>query len=286
MPVISRLSERNTAMTVNADLARIYGSDLDSISLAPIGTPLPTTIGGALNPAFEDVGWLHSDGVKESPTGSKSVLRGFQGAKVVRTRLDEPGTTIGFTALETKAQTKSLRYDEKSVSVSGGVRQVTRGAGQKVQPRAAVIDFYDIDNTTVKERWCIDRLEIVPDGDKEYTNSDISGFPFVGEIIGDYITFESAGGATASVWNLTVSGAPTGGSYFLTVNDVSTAPIAYNAIASAVAAAINALSGVTGISGVTASGTSPMAITFPSAVTLTANGSGLTGGTNPGVTVA
>ncbi|HEY9467881.1 MAG TPA: hypothetical protein VIR54_32530, partial [Vicinamibacterales bacterium] len=149
-----------------------------------------------------------------------------------------------------------------------------------------VIDFYDIDNTTVKERWCIERLEIVPDGDKEYTNSDISGFPFVGEIIGDYTTFEGSGLAAAAVWNLTVSGTPTGGSYFLTVNDVSTAPIAYNATASAVATALNALSGVTGISGITATGSAPIAITFPSAVTLTADGSALTGGTAPDATVA
>lgn len=273
-------------MTVNADLARIYGSDLDSISLAPIGTPLPTTIGGALDAAFEDVGWLHTDGIKETPTGSKKVLRGHQGKRVVRTFLEEPGTTVGFTALETKAQTKSLRYDEKVVSVNAGVRKVTRGPGQKVQARAAVIDFYDVDNTTVKERWCIDRFEIVPDGDKEYTSGDISGFPFVGEIIGDYDSYESDGLATATVWNLTISGVPTGGSYFLTVNGVSTAPIAYNATSSAVATAINALSGVTGISGVTGSGTGPIVITFPSAVSLSADGSSLTGGTDPDATVA
>lgn len=273
-------------MTVNANLARIYGSDLDSISLAPIGTPLPTTITGALNAAFEDVGWLHSDGVTESPTGSKSVIRGHQGAKVVRTRLDEPGTTVGFTALETKAQTKGLRYDEKAVSVAAGVRTVTRGAGQKVQPRAAVIDFFDFDNTTVKERWCITRLEIVPDGDKVYANSDISGFPFLGEIVGDYITLEGSGLSSDDVWNVTVGGAPTGGTYFLTVNNASTAPIAYNAAASVVAAAINALAGVTGVTGVTGTGSAPIVLTFPAAVTLTANGSALTGGTSPSVTVA
>jgi hypothetical protein len=272
-------------MTVIAENARIFGSDLDSIYLAPIGTPLPTAIDGALHASFEDVGWLHSDGITEAATGSKEVIRGHQGGRVVRTRMTETGTTVAFTALESKPQTKGLRYDEKSVTVTGGVRKVVRGAGQKVSARAAVVDVFDADNITVKERLCIDRLEIVADGDRVFVNNDIAGFPFIGEIIGDYISYEGAGATLDTVWNLTISGSPTGGTYTLSVNGSATAPIAYNANAAAVAAAINALSGVTGVSGVTASGTTPIAITFLAPVAVTANGSALTGGTSPAATV-
>lgn len=179
-------------MTAVAENARIFGSDLDSIYLAPIGTALPTTIEGAPGAGFEDVGWLHSDGITEAATGSKEVIRGHQGARVVRTRMGDSGTTIAFTALESKPQTKSLRYDEKTVDTStAGVRKVTRGSGQKVSARAAVIDVFDADNVTVKERLCIERLEIVTDGDRVFVNNDISGFPFIGEVIGDYISFET-----------------------------------------------------------------------------------------------
>lgn len=178
-------------MTAVAENARIFGSDLDSIYLAPIGTVLPTTIEGAPGAGFEDVGWLHADGITETATGSKEVIRGHQGGRVVRTRMSETGTTIAFTALESKPQTKSLRYDEKTSAVAAGVRTVTRGAGQKVQARAAVIDVFDADNVTVKERLCIERLEIVTDGDRVFVNSDISGFPFIGEVIGDYIALET-----------------------------------------------------------------------------------------------
>lgn len=173
-------------MTLQAENARIFGSDADAIYLAPIGTTLPTTIDGSLDEAFEDVGWLHSDGVTETPTGSKEVLRGHQGNGVVRTRVSEPGTTVAFVALEDKAQTRELRYNLKTVETAGGVRKETRGAGQKVSPRAAVIDFFDADDTTVKERFIIERLEIVPDGDRVFVNSDIAAYPFSGEIIGDY----------------------------------------------------------------------------------------------------
>lgn len=178
-------------MTVNSANARIYGSDSDSIYLAPIGATPPTEISGLPGAAYEDIGWLHSDGITEAFTGSKSEIRGHQGQRVVRTRMESPGTTISFHALESKAQTKSLRYDEKTVTDTGGVRRVTRGAGQKVSARAAVIDIFDADDVTVKERWIIPRLEITPDGDRVFTGSDIAGFPFIGEIIGDYTVLET-----------------------------------------------------------------------------------------------
>jgi hypothetical protein len=287
MPAMSGSHERENIMAVNAGNARIFGNDADAIYLAPLGTPLPTTIDEALDSAFEDVGWLHSDGITETFTGSKTEIRGHQGQKVVRTRIETPGTTIGFHALESKPQTKGLRYDEKTVTVSDGVRKVRRGAGQKVQARAAVIDIFDADDVTVKERHVIERFEVVPDGDRVFTGTDIAGFPFLGEIIGDYDTFEGVGASgTATGWTVTVEGTPTGGTYTLTVNGYTTAGIAYNATNTAVAAAINALSGVTGISGVTGSGSGTITLTFPSPVTLTGNGSGLTGGEDPDVTVA
>lgn len=271
-------------MSVNSSLARIFGSDSDRISLAPLGTALPTGIDAPLDPAYEDVGWLHSDGITETFTGSKSEIRGHQGQKVVRTRIETPGTTIGFHALESKAQTKGLRYDEKQVTVTGGVRKVRRGAGQKVQARVAVIDVFDADDVTVKERHVIERFEIVADGDRVFAGSDIAGFPFLGEIIGDYDSYESAGASqTADKWTVTVGGTPTGGTYTLTVNGFQTAGIAFGAAAAVVATAINALSGVTGVAGVTATGS--VNLTFPVPVTLTGDGSGLTGGTDPGVTV-
>lgn len=274
-------------MTVNSANARIFGSDTDAIYLAPIGTTLPTTIDGALDDAFEDVGWLHSDGIKETPTGSKTDVRGHQGQRVVRTRMDTPGTTIGFHALESKAQTKQLRYDESDVTTTAGVRKATRSPGQKVSARAAVVDIFDADDVTVKERWVFPRIEITPDGERVFANSDIAGFPFMAEVTSDYTVFESAASgdvATVTNWTVSVAGAPTGGTYTLSVNTFTTAPIAYGANASTVAAAINALSGVTGLGTVTASGT--IDLVFPTAVFLTADGSNLTGGTDPDVTVA
>ena len=272
-------------MSVNSELARIFGSDSDAIYLAPLGTTLPTTIDGALDPAFEDIGWLHADGITETLTGSKGVIRGHQGQGVVRTTMSESGTTFGFHALESKPLTKKLRYYEKNVdTATAGVRKVTRSAGQRVSAMAAVIDVFDADDVTVKERHVIERLEITPDGDRVYTGTDIAGFPFMGEVIGDYVSFEGAGsGAVSDKWLVTVEGTPTGGTYVLSVNGYNTAGIAYGANASAVAAAVSALSGVTGV---TATGAGTITLTFSAPVALRADGSGLSGGTDPDVTVA
>lgn len=185
-------------MSVDAENARIFGGDADAISLAAIGTTLPDTIDGDLDAAFEDVGWLHSDGVTESATGSKTEIRGHQGNGVVRTRVESPGTTIAFVALEDKVQTRQLRYDITTATSVGGVRTENRTPNQRVRPRAAVIDFFDADDMTIQERWIIPRLEIVPNGDRLFVNSDIAAFHFVGQIIGAYIVLTSGPVGAAS----------------------------------------------------------------------------------------
>ena len=172
-------------MAVDASKARVYGSDSDAIHIGPLSATSPATI-DADPTGYEDVGWLHSDGVTETATGSQTQIRGHQGNGVVRTRMESSGTQIQFVALEDKALTRELRYDVKETATTGGVRSETRGPGQRVAVRKAVIDFFDADDVTVKERWIIDRFEIFPNGDRVYVNNDIAAYPFMGEIIGEY----------------------------------------------------------------------------------------------------
>lgn len=86
-------------------------------------------------------------------------------------------------------------------------------------------------------------------------------------------------------WTLTIGGSPTGGSYAIQINGAWTAPIAYNANAAAIDAAIDALVGVTGVTS-SVTGTGPFTITMSAAAQLAANGSLLTGGSSPSATVA
>ncbi|GAA2770267.1 hypothetical protein [Streptomyces showdoensis] len=104
--------------------------------------------------------------------------------------------------------------------------------------------------------------------------------------------YEPYAAVTNEVQSVTVTGAPTGGTFTLTLNGQTAAAIAYNATAAAVQAALVALSNINpGDVTVTGNAGGPYTVTFggqylgDNVTQMTATAS-LTGGTTPGVTVA
>jgi hypothetical protein len=94
------------------------------------------------------------------------------------------------------------------------------------------------------------------------------------------------------VQTVTITGTPTGGTFTLTWNGVTTAAIAYNATAAAVQSALLALSNMpesyVSVTGGPGPGT-PYSVRFADGANvaqMTASGAGLTGGTSPAVAVA
>jgi hypothetical protein len=89
---------------------------------------------------------------------------------------------------------------------------------------------------------------------------------------------------------VTITGGPSGGTFTITVNGQTTAGIAYNAIASVVQTALEALSNVApGDVTVTGSAGGPYTLTWDGAlantdVTISSSGASLTGGTTPAAT--
>ncbi len=108
-------------------------------------------------------------------------------------------------------------------------------------------------------------------------------------------TLTTNGLAAADVQTVTITGTPTGGSFVLGFNGKITAPIAYNAIASAVQSALQALATI-GSGNMTCSGGplpgTPVVCTFAGALAsglqplIVAGNGGLTGGSGPTVAVA
>lgn len=97
-----------------------------------------------------------------------------------------------------------------------------------------------------------------------------------------------AGGAS-EVQTVTISGAPSGGTFTLSYGGEATAPIAYNAPAATVKAAVEALAGI-GAGNTTVTGTGPYVITFGGALAgrnlqQLGSASAFTGGTTPAVAV-
>lgn len=88
---------------------------------------------------------------------------------------------------------------------------------------------------------------------------------------------------------VTITGAPTGGDFTLTYSAQTTGDIAYNAAAATVQTELNGLSNLDGVT-VTGAAGGPYTVTFPLSMgnpaQMTADDSGLTGGTDPAVAVA
>ncbi len=93
---------------------------------------------------------------------------------------------------------------------------------------------------------------------------------------------------TDGVQTVTITGTPTGGTFTLTWNGQTTAPIAFNATASAVAAALNALPGGASITATGGPLPTGVAVTFPKLINqslLVGSATALTGGSSPAVVV-
>jgi len=95
------------------------------------------------------------------------------------------------------------------------------------------------------------------------------------------------------IQTVTITGAPTGGTFTLTFGANTTSTIAYNAAASAVQTALQALASIgSGNALVTGSNGGPYTVEFTGTLgylaqsLLTASGAGLTGGSSPGVSIA
>lgn len=125
------------------------------------------------------------------------------------------------------------------------------------------------------------------------THYDANGFVFSGiplsynEADGLYEPFASA---SNEVQSITISGAPTGGTFTLTFNGETTAAIAYNASAAAVQAALEAL-GLIDPGDVAVTGSGPYAVTFKGKyagvnVTQITGTASFTGGTSPAIATA
>lgn len=89
----------------------------------------------------------------------------------------------------------------------------------------------------------------------------------------------------AASYSVEVTGTPDGGTFTLSVDGVATAPIAYNATSTAVRNALTALASVGAGNATVSLSTGTYTVVLTKGGVLTADGSGLTGGSTPSVSV-
>lgn len=161
-----------------------------------------------------------------------------------------------------------------------------KGGGVAAGQGLAVTQLWDYDASLMIDRSVVHAFtgatvvtdpEIGADGRIAKDDDGNPRFEFVRAI---KVTFGAGSGSAK--YTSAITGVPTGGTFTLSVDGTATDAIAYNATNDDIRDALNELDGVAGVK---VTGTSTKTIKFTENVALTGSGSGLTGGTTPGVTV-
>lgn len=116
------------------------------VSVAPVGTTLPTTTAATLDSAFADVGIISEDGVEVAASADYTTIPGWDGSTVrkIRSSFDP---TVAFTMLETNKESVELYWSGSTVAANTGESKL-QIAPFTTDRRAFVIDVEDGDRLT------------------------------------------------------------------------------------------------------------------------------------------
>lgn len=254
---------------------------------APLGTPGPANAIAELSSAWVDLGYIGEDGYTMSESRDTDKKKAF-GGNVVKILQTDYSLTIQFSFLESiNADVLRAVYGDDNVTVRGPSIRVRHNKAPL--PHASwVIDT--LDSAVGLRRIWIPDGQITTVDDVQIVHTETIAYKVTVEC------FEDADGTPlyewvhigrpSTQWTVAVEGKPTGGEFTLAVDGRPTAAVGFDATNAAVRAALAALPGI-GAEGVTVTGAAggPYQVTLSAGGTLTGNGSGLTGGTGPKLTV-
>jgi hypothetical protein len=263
------------------------------VYVAPAGTPKPSNL-ITPEPPWQEMGHTSiDDGLTITRDGGDSEVLGTWQNPSLRERRDPVVFAVTLHLLQIDNNTLSLYFGGGDASEAGvfGVNLISQP-----QERAMFVRIVDGDN---EFPFYIPKASIASDDDVEADVEEFLAWPIRATVLGvsgsNLMEFygEQLGPQANEVQRIAITGAPTGGGFTLTYDGETTATIAYNAAASAVQSALEALSNI--VPGdVSCSGgalpSSPVDVTFGGHLgdqdveQMTASAS-LTGGTSPAVTV-
>lgn len=126
------------------DSTELVVASSGQVSVAPVGTPLPTTPTGALNAAFTGLGLLTEDGVKLTVTPKVDEFMAWQSRQAVRRELSAQEIAIAFQLEQWDEITVPLAFGGGAITtVSGGYRYDFLADSAALDERALVIDAVD-----------------------------------------------------------------------------------------------------------------------------------------------
>lgn len=264
------------------------------VYFAPVGTPQPTDLTDPGYP-WVDIGHTSSDdNFKITKDGGDSNILGTWQNPALRERRDPVVYALVFNLLQISNETLALYFGGGDDSISG---QFGVALNPKPQERAIFMRIVDGD---VEVPLYVPKASVASDDDVEADVEKFLQFPVRCTILGvtgsnlmEWLG-DGLGLHTSESQTVTITGTPTDGTFTLTFAGSTTAGIAYNAIASAVQSALEALDSVgagnVAVTGGPGPGT-PWVVAFQGDLEgvnvppMTGSAASLTGGTTPAVVV-
>lgn len=113
-----------------------------AISVAPLGTPIPTTATETLNAAFVDLGWVNEDGVTITENRDITRHKAWSGV-TVKTTQDNYECTAKFSLLENSLEVVQVVFGVDNVVDDGGGAFTINYSDRLLDRQTFVIDFSD-----------------------------------------------------------------------------------------------------------------------------------------------
>lgn len=161
------------------DSDNIVVSGSGTVRVAPVGTTTPTTLIGAVDAAFDDVGWISDAGITEQLGETTNIIREMGGSPV-RTVKTEDDLTYTFEALETNEVSLGLRYGRDNVTRVAAdaedgeaLNWVIKGDQMPIEPM--ILETTDGEKTF---RGVLPKAQVVERGDATFVSTDARKFPY------------------------------------------------------------------------------------------------------------
>lgn len=140
-----------------------------AVSVGPTSATAPTDADSPLT-GFDDLGYVHEDGVTETRERSTEQLRAWQNAAILREVVTEASMSYTFRLVETKKETVELYYGGTVDGMDGSIAIVPAKTGGR---KSFVIDVID---GTDFIRVYIPSGEVTEVGEQVYASGEPIGY--------------------------------------------------------------------------------------------------------------